>query len=86
MSKQILSKLEERWPLFAVLAAVVVGTRLVQVLYTRSLLWRLPVLAGDRLDEKSRRDQFITGARGLYTEAYKTFSDGICRMTTTKGL
>lgn len=42
------------------------------------------MLAADRLDETKRRSEFITGARNLYTEAYKKFSDGVCRMTTTK--
>jgi len=75
---------EERWPLLAVLGLVVIGTSLVHFLNNQRLLSRIQVLAADRLDEKTRRSQFITQARDFYKEAYKTFGDGICRMTTTK--
>lgn len=46
---------------------------------------RFPLLGKELGSEAKRKQMFWLNAKDLYAEAYRTFRDRVCRITTTEG-
>ncbi|SPO00184.1 related to cycloheximide-inducible protein CIP70 (cytochrome P450 family) [Cephalotrichum gorgonifer] len=82
--EEAVEALADRWPLFAVGAATLVGASLVRHLYYLKVLYSIPVLGEELGGKEKRRAAYLMGARKLYLDGYKQFKDTVYRITTTK--